>query len=298
MDRVVQDHWIPTSEGHELHVAELAPQASPACGASVLCLHGVFSDSRFFVGHAGGGAGRYLADQGFRVFLGDLRGHGRSRWPAGRHRWNWSFDTCVRHDIPDLIRFAADRNPGPLFMLAHSFGGCALLAALGTDPTLQQRLAGVSMLGAAVNDCTDGGLSKRIQLSLSSLVATLCGRMPARLLRLGPSDEPAALMRQFRQWAVRGTFETLDRQHDYWDTLAAVTVPVYAGVGVLDNFHATPARARKLVDALGSHDITFEIFGRAQGCSIDFGHINIATGHHAEQDVFPRLRHWMAQRCP
>lgn len=298
-DVQTRDHFTPSAGGHELHVQELAPAAGAANGAAVLCLHGVFSDSRFFYNAKGQGAGRYLADQGYRVFLGNLRGHGKSRRPAGAgKRLDWSFDTYVEADVPALVNFAAAQHEGPLFGLFHSFGGYTALAALGVDPGLQARLAGVAVLAAAVNDYSDGGLSKRIQIPLSSVIARVLGRLPGKRLGLGPADEPPMLMRQFAQWAAGGSFCSVDGARDYWQALGAVELPVYAGIGAADRFHASPARAKKLVEHLGSKDVTFEVFGREQGFEHDFSHHDIAAGRRAVEVVLPRVHGWMRDRQP
>ncbi|MFC6635356.1 alpha/beta fold hydrolase [Microbulbifer taiwanensis] len=288
------DHFISAGGGHQLMVQELVPARGTENGAAVLCLHGIFSDSRFFYNSVQQGAGRYLLDQGYRVLLGNLRGHGRSRWPNGEARcWDWSFDTYVDSDVPALIRFASEQHKGPLLMLCHSFGGYAALAALGLDPSLQAEVSGVAALASAINDYSDGGLSKRIQLPLSDLVAHIFGRMPARRLGLGPSDEPPALMRQLALWAARGSFASVDGSRNYWKLLRNVKLPVYAGIGAADRFHASPARAKKLVEHLGSKDITFETFGRAQGFGHDFSHFDIAAGKRAQSVVLPCVHAWM-----
>lgn len=294
----VREHWVPSSGGHELYVQDLPPGtgASPDA-AAVLCLHGIFSDSRFFYNRSRPhDTARWFAARGYRVFLGNLRGHGRSRWPDGKLRWDWNFDTYVNSDIPALIDFAANAHPGPLFLLGHSFGGYAAMAALGVQPALQARLRGACTLAAAVNDYSDGGLAKRIELPLASLLARCMGRMPARRLRLGPCDEPPALMAQIARWARHGSFRSLDGAKDYWQLVGRVTLPVYAGVGAADRFHASPARARKLLDHLGGRDRTFQVFGQRDGFARDFGHFDLATGRAAAEAVFPRVDAWMRAR--
>lgn len=281
-----RDHWVPVAGGHQLHVRELVPTGESRRRTTVICIHGVFSDSRlFFSTHDPYRADGWFAGHGYRTFLGDLRGHGRSRMPAGIRRWNWDFGTYALTDIPALLTFAADRHDGPLFVLAHSFGGYVTLVALGLATDLQSRIAGVCAPAAAVNDYTDGGMVKRIQLPMASVLSRLVGRTPARSLRLGSSDEPWRLMRRFAQWARNGSFCSIDQAVDYWQTLGRVALPVYAGVGASDTFHASPHRARKLLDHLGSRDVTFEVFGRDQG----FGHFDIAIGKRATESVLPRV---------
>ncbi|WP_224361849.1 alpha/beta fold hydrolase [Hyalangium versicolor] len=289
---VRDEWWVPTSGGHQLHVVQVSTGAAGAGAPGILCLHGVFSDGRFFLGSSGDGPARYFIDQGCTVYIAELRGHGGSKWPEKR-AWDWSFDAYAQNDIPDLVRAVRARHTGPLFLLAHSMAGYAAFAGLGLHSDAQSMLSGVCTLSAAVNDYSDGGLKKAVMLRFSSVVAGLFGRFPAKALKQGPSDEPAALMKQFAEWASTGAFRSMDGSTDYWQALGKVTIPVFAGVGEADVFHASPRRAEKLVGKLGSTDKTFVICGRSHGFGSDFGHFDIIRGRRALAEVLPRVHEWM-----
>lgn len=288
---VTSEQWVSTSDGHELHVRRVQPPSVAGKAPAVLFLPGLFSDAGLFLGRSERGPVTVFADAGFVGYAASFRGHGASRWPR-RRAYDWNFDTYVRHDIPDLVRATAARHDGPLFIMAHSMAGYATLAALGVDPALQEPLAGVATLSAAVNDYTDGGLSKRVRLTTAPVLGRLVGRFPARALKQGRWDEPAGLMRQFAQWAKRGSFHSADGGTDYWQALGRVQVPVLVGVGAADRFHASPARARKLADHLGG-PTEYLVLGRDTGLSWDAGHFDILRGSRAEAEVLPRVVAWM-----
>ncbi|MBN9684259.1 MULTISPECIES: alpha/beta fold hydrolase [unclassified Corallococcus] len=292
-----REFWVPTSQEHALHVVDARLSTTPDSAPGILFVPGLFSDGRFFLGGQGDGAARTFVDAGCVAYVASLRGHGRSRWPAKR-AYDWSFDTYVRHDIPDLVRAVRARHTGPLFLLAHSMAGYAALAALGVDPSLQASLSGVCTLSSAVNDYSDGGFKKRFQLGFSSAVAGVLGRFPAKALKQGPWDEPAGVMRQFTDWAPTGAFRSADGATDYWSALGNVTLPVFAGVGAADVFHASPQRAQKLVSHLGSAHKDLFVLGRAQGLSWDAGHFDVVRGERARAEVLPRVLAWMRQVAP
>jgi len=288
--------WVPTSQGHQLHVLEARLPGGAPGGVGVLFLHGLFSDGRFFLGTHGDGPARYFVEQGCTAFVAELRGHGRSRWPEKR-AWDWSFDDYAREDIPALVRAVRARHTGPLFLLAHSMAGYAALAGLGLEPEVQRMLSGVCTLSTAVNDYSDGGLKKRLMMGFSSVVSGLLGRFPAKALKQGPWDEPAGVMKQFTDWAPTEGFRSSDGKTDYWQALGQVTLPVFSAIGEADVFHASPRRAEKLVSKLGSGDKTLVICGRSHGFGSDYGHFDLVRGSRSRQEVLPRAHEWMKARA-
>jgi pimeloyl-ACP methyl ester carboxylesterase len=285
------ERWIPTSDGHQLHLRQVRERADDRTAPGVLFPSGLFSDGGFFLSRTGHGPAKFFLDAGFAGYVASLRGHGLSRWPD-RRAYDWNFDTYVRHDIPDFLRAVSAEHSGPLFLFGHSMAGYAALAALGVDPALQDLLAGVVTMSAAVNDYSDGGLPKQAQIRSAALISRVVGRFPARALRQGRWDEPAGLMRQFADWAPNGAFRSADGKTDYWRALGQVTLPVLVGVGAGDAFHASPARARKLADHLGGRT-DFVVFGRETGLSWDPGHYDVVRGARAEAEALPRVVAWM-----
>lgn len=77
------DSWVSASGGHALYVRVVEPERPDPSNPALLCLHGLFSDGRFFLNSKGEGPGRFFLEKGYRLFLADLRGHGKSRWPGG-----------------------------------------------------------------------------------------------------------------------------------------------------------------------------------------------------------------------
>ncbi|MEZ4428996.1 MAG: alpha/beta fold hydrolase [Nannocystaceae bacterium] len=289
--RVDPPRFVASSDGHELQLRSIRP-AQAEDGAVILCVHGLFSDSRSFLGGGDQGPARALAERGHVVYLGELRGHGRSRGPRPRGG-GWGFDAYARADIPALIRAVHVEEQRPIFLFCHSMAGYAALVGIALDPELQGLLAGVILLSSAVNDYSDGGLKKVAMIKLGAVLGRLLGRFPAKTLKMGPSDEPGRLMRQFAEWADDRSFRSEDGSIDYWRALAEVRVPIFAGIGEADVFHASPARGRRLVEHLGSDDKTFVVLGRSSGLSRDFGHVDVLRSRFAEAEVLPQIDAWI-----
>ncbi|WP_338885711.1 alpha/beta fold hydrolase [Xenorhabdus sp. TH1] len=283
---------VLTEDGVQLSVQAISPDGGGR-GIALLCLHGLFSDGRFFYNGSKKGPAAYFLKEGCQVFIGELRGHGHNREQVGSLPRDWCFDDYVQQDIGCLIEHVYSVHQGPFYVVAHSFGGYALLASLGHRPELQRCIRGICLFSSAVNDYSEHGLRKRIFFNLAAALSAVCGYFPARRFGLGVSDAPNGLIQQFRHWALRGSFDSRRGDIDYWQSLQFVTVPVWAGVGSGDTFHASVARGRKLLQKLGSADKTFVELGLTNGFSKNFGHIDVLRGEAAATEILPQVLAWI-----
>lgn len=115
---------------------------------------------------------------------------------------------------------------------------------------------------------------------------------PARALRLGPENEPAAALADAIDWA------RAERRHSAVSgMLAGVDVPVLALTSPRDLI-APPARCRRLARACGSPDLRVQTLSRRNGFTIDHTHESPLLNPRAEDDVFPFVRDWLITRSP
>ncbi|HET9794487.1 MAG TPA: alpha/beta fold hydrolase [Thermoanaerobaculia bacterium] len=245
---------------------------------------GAFSDHRFWLGTRGTGFGRALADRGFSVWVLDPRGHGASDRPGLAARW--SFRDEIVHDVPAALRMAAGRRRAVL--VGHSAGGAAVLAAIGADPGLREKVAGVAVLATP---SPRGGAARRSAAAFAAIVSRGLGRFPARLFRLGGEDEMGGVMAEWMGWNVRGSW----RWKGGPDLLAAlhpVPFPVFVAAGSGDRLFAPPSACRALARQLGPN-ARFAEFGRITGCSEDFGHAGLVVSRASRTEVWPALVDWI-----
>ena len=117
------------ANGIVLHVQVLTPDEAPAARTAVL-LHGLASDTMaswyFTLAYP-------LVEQGFRVVLLDLRGHGRSERPPHGYALT---------DFVDDLEAVLDVHggPGPYHLFGNSFGGTVAFAYAARHPG---RVAGI-----------------------------------------------------------------------------------------------------------------------------------------------------------
>jgi alpha-beta hydrolase superfamily lysophospholipase len=140
--------------------------------AVVVVVHGLHEHSARYT-HVGA----RLAAAGFAVYATDHRGHGRS---DGR-RANIERMTLLQQDLRSFVQFAAERHPGPVFMVGHSLGGLIALDYVLSSGVLRpgvlgsgaDTLAGLVLSGPAVTATAGSALAKRLAPVLSMLVPNL-----------------------------------------------------------------------------------------------------------------------------
>ena len=88
---------VTAGDGVTLGLRRIVGPGAPARRTPLLLMHGTFSTWHFF--GAPHGLGAFLAGQGHDVWVGELRGHGRS--DLGGHAGD--FDDWILRDVPALL---------------------------------------------------------------------------------------------------------------------------------------------------------------------------------------------------
>jgi predicted alpha/beta hydrolase len=267
-----------------------AHRIGPAGGMPAVLLPGTFSNARFWLGTRDIGFARDLAGRGYHAWCLDPRGHGGSQRLARGDRW--TFDQWGRADARALIIAASEEAGRPVFAVGHSAGGASLLAALAAEPALRPRVAAMVIVATPLPWLQPW--RRAAARSLRALTA-VTRSFPARLLRLGPEDEPAGVMRQWLDWNLERRW-TGDDGTDYVARFHEVHVPVLGIVGAGDRSWSPPAACSALIDMLGSADRSFSVFGTDTGFSRDFGHVDIIAGRAARAEVWPQVMDWADAR--
>ena len=242
---------------------------------TVVCLHAMMTDGRYFGARREGSFAAALAEAGFDVLVPDFRGHGRSRPPTAGPD-DWSFDDLVELDLPAIVAEAARASscaPEQLVLLGHSLGGLVATAALGTGRIASPRLlvlpaVSVWLLGPS------GPLRRRAIMSVYRASAALLGRAPIRAVRAGTADESRSYVRQLTGWSRAARWTSL-RGVDYTAAAQTVDVPClpFSGAG---DWMCTPADARAFAGHL-TCAANVRIVGRAHGDAIDPDHFQLFT---------------------
>ncbi len=272
------DDWLrlEAPDGWTLHLRELRPPSGrPELGAVILG-HAMMVDGRTMVREDRPTLADAIVDAGFRVWVPDLRGHGRSGplAPEGR----WSFDELVA-DVGVYVDALAREAPGlPLFLVGHSLFASASLAWL-SRAAAEAREVPVSafvMIASDVWNLTrERSLARRLEklavYNASAAIVRALGYFPARRMRQGSTDESDAYWLQARGWMQHGVWDSRDGAIDYAQGLAKLPQPLLHLLSRGDRLYAHPDSAAGLTAAvprrelvvLGSRNAPLELAGTA-----------------------------------
>lgn len=120
-------------------------------GPPVLLLHGLFmAGDAWFLNTPEQSLGFILADQGFDVWVGNVRG---TRWSHGhkslseknKHFWDWSWQELALYDLAEMINYINSVTNSKLFVVGHSQGTIISFAAF-TQPDIVEKVEAAALL--------------------------------------------------------------------------------------------------------------------------------------------------------
>jgi pimeloyl-ACP methyl ester carboxylesterase len=283
---------IYTQDNVRLAISRIKPRSGHKLTIPVVLIHGSYSTRSFWVSDKGMGLGVYLAEQGFDVWIPELRGHGLS--PKGVSFSEITAEDQIRYDLPAIQDAVFTMTGTSAFWIGHSFGGLFALAALSMSWMNQEKVAGMVTFGSQIT-MGDGYLKiPPVAWSLSAILKLL-GNFPAPAFGLGPEVEAAGTMLETIRWKkFRGKW-TNSEGVSYWKGLEEIKIPVLTYAAANDK-NDPPAGCRKIHKRLGSLDKMFMVLGKDAGFSKDYDHVGMVVSKEAQQEVWPDLAGWLKDR--
>lgn len=306
--------------------APLALHHHPGAGPPVLVVHGLSSNHRCWDLAPGRSLAVALVEAGFDAWLLDLRGHGDARLARPRAEPGWTVDDYGRKDLKaaiDHVRAATGYER--VGYVGHSMGGMVL--AIYQEAWGDEALAAVVVVGSPVEFGSPDALLELSQrgFALGSLLSQVPSQSFARLApplgRRQPlyaddllfsaeslNEQGQKLMwrravspvyeeelAQFERILAEGRFVSADGAVDYREALARLEAPLLVIAGRVDRI-APPDRVRAYYEAAGSADRRYVLAGRANGFSVDYGHMDLTHGDRAEREIYPLITSWLRGR--
>ncbi|APU44709.1 hypothetical protein UK14_20650 [Streptomyces sp. NRRL F-4428] len=197
-----------------------------------------------------------LAEAGFQVAVGELRGQGTSSVRVGRGV-RYGYHEMVAYDYPALFRTVEAAFPAaPRHLLGHSLGGQLGALYLSQEPHMA---SGAVLVGAP--SCHYRGwpfpqsLGMLAAFQCAAAFASVYGYFPGRRIGVLGNDS-AQVLRDMATQVRTGRYQVPSSGVDFEQALAKVELPVLA-VAVKGDAMAPPGGVRGLADKLTSARVTY-----------------------------------------
>lgn len=323
--------YTTAADGWRLALHHYKPRGEKPHGEPVLLQHGLGTCARQFDLGVGTpelptpSLAHWLADQGYDVWAGDLRGSGASQRPGENQarRWDWSLDDFIAKDSPAFIDFIlAQSRYDALHWVGHSMGGILMLchAALHGSPRIAS-----GVVAAAGLDYSASGSSYDLIEPLKNLgrlvkwvpagtfgkyLAPFFGRvtnpmeasffharnfspMGARAILAGANyDLSGEVLYQLATLFQKGGLQSLDGKTRFADIAHQVQTPTLFISGEKDLQCSTEV-VHKTHAMLGGDQHATRAFGKSHGQPEHYGHFDLFGGVRADQEVFPHVLDWL-----
>ncbi|HYD48428.1 MAG TPA: alpha/beta fold hydrolase [Terriglobales bacterium] len=295
----------------------------------VLC-HGMGSNRWNMDGPGQLSLARYLRNEGYDVWVVELRGAGRSTRPTwwNGKSYHWNFEDYVQHDAPAILKVVLrETGADKVHWVGHSMGGMIAYALLMSP--VQAKLASAVTLGSPTmskvsHPMLDFGVPYRSLLrylpprlpvgilakAAAPFAALVVNQARAEVSDLGfhpdnidsslarklmltaVEDLPTSLLREFAHWYETKHMSDRYAMFDFTEHLERVTAPILIVAGAKDGL-TPPGDLEYVFRCVGSRDKAFVVVGRDSGFAHDYSHADLILGKHAPQDIFPLISDWL-----
>lgn len=288
----VEVNTIQTKDNVELAISRIKPRGPKSLLFPVILVHGSYATRSFWISSKGVGLGVYLADQGFDVWIPELRGHGLS--PKGDSFSKMTAEDQIRYDLPAIQEAVNAKTGSSAFWIGHSFGGLFMLAALSTGWLKHDIVQGFITFGSQISFGDVYLKVPPVSWVLSALIKGR-GNFPAPRFGLGPEMESAGTMLEIFRWKKLFGKWTNSEGMSYWEGLNQIEMPALTYAAANDkNDPATGCR--KIHKRLGSIDKMFMVLGKDNGFSKDYDHVGMVVSKEAQAEVWPDIVGWLKDR--
>lgn len=286
---------VDIADGHKLHLRYIAKPDSS--GPAVFFMHGAVENGKIFYTESNKGLAPFLAEHGYRCFVGDLRGRGESI-PKIDAEADYGQTESILHEIPEMLNFI-ERYTGSRaqYWIAHSWGGVLMNSVFARFPEEIPHVNACVYFGSK-RSLHNNHPSKLLKANLlwfnvAHYYSKKHGYLPAKRLGWGSDDESLKSHAQSADWAQKHPWVDSDDGFNYAAVLQDMTLPPILHIaGVKDKALAQPVDIQAFIRESGKGIQELRIYGKKHGHRHNYGHIDMLTHKHARDDQFKDLLAW------
>lgn len=284
---------------HNLHLMHISQAGQH--GIPILMIHGMVEDGRIFYHKSGKGLGSYMAQQGYDVYVADLRGIGLSTPKINATSTHGQTET-IQQDIPSLIRFVLEHsNHNKLHIVAHSWGGVYVNSALLFQSKLIPQIISSTFFGSkrTVRARTFERYLKidLIWNRLSLAASKRKGFLPAINYKLGSENESHKTHRQCVDWVKNDAWIDSDDGFDYGAAAKSTRLPPTLHIAAIrDVSMGHRYDVKSFIKESGPHKAEYLLLAKKHGNSLDYDHINMLTAAECVADHFITVVNWVKKQ--
>lgn len=313
-------HFFKTKDDWELALSSYTPKEKVSKPYPVLLCHGLGSNRLAYNLDKAHSLSLHLVEQGYDVYAIDLRGHGLSEKPDvgnSNKKWDWGFNEYAYEDLPAAINEVLKLSgKDKLHYIGHSMGGILLycLQALRQNLPIQSGMT----IGSTLNYHKSKTIYNYI-VKLKPLTAVI-KRAPIHLTALF-----SGYMTQFSRmfidpmYACGENVKTINYRKLMANAMQPTTAKVLAELARAINGEGMQTRdGKKYADLLQKQGYSFptlaiagskdtqcspeaasrfgtdwQSFGKKYGHRTDYGHMDLISGEHSCNEVWPSIVHWL-----
>jgi len=293
-NNMINQESLFLSQGkHQLHLRHVWKNKG---GSPVFMIHGVIENGLIFYTKKGKGLACYLAEQGFDVYVADMRGRGESTPKINKYADYGQFET-ITQDIPRFINYIIEETQQKVHLVAHSWGGVLLASALARTPELIKNIRSKTCFGTK-RMVTVKSLEKLFKINivwnnLAIKLANKRGFLDAKGYGMGSDNETKKSLADSIVWTKKGCWHDPRDGFDYFQAAKLIDWP--------PTWHFTGSKDKVLGHATDVNifikeynpKAKFTLLSKPSGNMHNYDHINILTHPDAINDHFPLLVDWL-----
>ncbi|KAF0921336.1 hypothetical protein E2562_003135 [Oryza meyeriana var. granulata] len=307
------EHTVETKDGFLLslqHIPHGKNKAADSTGPPVFLQHGLFQGGdTWFINSAEQSLGYILADNGFDVWIGNVRG---TRWSKGHSTfsvhdklfWDWSWQELAEYDLLAMLGYVYTVTKSKISYVGHSQGTIMGLAALTMPEIVKMMLLTMGIhqlnfrsdMGVQIVDSLCDGEHVDCNNLLSAITGENCCFNTSRIdfyLEYEPHPSSTKNLHHLFQMIRKGTFTKYDygllgnlRRYGHLRPprfdLSSIpeSLPIWMGYGGLDALADVTDVQRTIRELKSTPELLY--IG-------DYGHIDFVMSVKAKDDAYVDL---------